>query len=569
MKAFRAFAFSSLAWVGLCLLIAPWVVRGDVARTTTATSGGSGSTSGPVTVAGQSGVASLGSDVVTNGTFTGNATGWTLGGGGGAPDWAYNSNNVTHANGGGTTALSPSSALTIAVGERWLVKWTISNYVAGTLNVTIGGASISAPTRANGSYQAVLITTTTGNLLFTPTTTLDCTLDTISAQKVTPTTAALTFTSTGTYPTEFRQGGASLANFFLGQNAGASDSTGSFNLGLGHDNLNGMMTGVGDVAVGSNALEFAALGSFNIAIGTSALRSHLSGNDNVAIGSNALTNHTLGASNVAIGKNAGSSNFTGTDNVLIGLSAGTAGTGSNNVLLGSTTDSGAANYCFGIGYGATCTASNQGLLGGASANAGITDLYVGQGVTKGSPAGVTIHATGGTSSDNAGGPLTIAAGISTGAGAPPSISFQTSVAAASSSTAQTLIDRHIIRGAVKSVTDNSATNIISWTVASGTVAGGTVNYCIEATDGTDFQEVCGVVAVACVNKGGTISNNASILGTEARITSTGTLTTAFDFAATSCTLRLTANTSLASPSAGYPRIFYTLTNNGTQAVAPQ
>ena len=176
---------------------------------------------------------------------------------------------------------------------------------------------------------------------------------------------------------------------------------------------------------------------------------------------------------------------------------------------------------------------------------------------------------GGTDTDTAGGSLTIHPGTGTGTGGSGDMIVQAAEAGSTGSTANTQQDRVRIVAKAKSVTNNSATSILAFTLASGSNAGGNIDYCVESTNGTDFQTVCGIVAVACTNKAGTFANNASILGTEARITSTGTMTTAFDFAATSCTLRLTANSSLTSITAGYPRIRYTVMNNGTQAITPQ
>ena len=72
-----------------------------------------------------------GADMVTNGTFTGNATGWTLGLADGAPDWAYSSNTVTHANGGGTATLEPSTPLTVVAGRTYRITFTLSALTAG------------------------------------------------------------------------------------------------------------------------------------------------------------------------------------------------------------------------------------------------------------------------------------------------------------------------------------------------------------------------------------------------------------------------------------------------------
>ena len=117
--------------------------------------------------------------VVLNGTFTGNATGWTLGGGGGAPDWHYNgANGVDHNNGGGTAILTPAVALVSRVGTVYYLTYTISNYMAGTITPTLGGVGGTGRT-SNGTFTDTITATTTGNLFFTPTTTFVGTIDNI------------------------------------------------------------------------------------------------------------------------------------------------------------------------------------------------------------------------------------------------------------------------------------------------------------------------------------------------------------------------------------------------------
>jgi Collagen triple helix repeat (20 copies) len=64
----------------------------------------------------------LGSELVTNGSFTGSATGWTLGSG-----WTYSSNAVNK-DADGTATLSQSVAIT--AGKVYAVTFTISNWTA-------------------------------------------------------------------------------------------------------------------------------------------------------------------------------------------------------------------------------------------------------------------------------------------------------------------------------------------------------------------------------------------------------------------------------------------------------
>lgn len=69
----------------------------------------------------------LGSELLTNGTFTGNATGWTLPSG-----WAYSANTVVHSS-NGAGAMQPSTALTtVIVGFEYQYSIEISALTVGT-----------------------------------------------------------------------------------------------------------------------------------------------------------------------------------------------------------------------------------------------------------------------------------------------------------------------------------------------------------------------------------------------------------------------------------------------------
>lgn len=109
---------------------------------------------------------------VTNGSFTGSATGWTLGSG-----WAYGTNNVNHTSG---TATMTQTSMNVIIGGVYTVTYTISGMSAGTVTVSIGGAAGTARS-ANGTYTQALTATTTGTLTFTPTTTFNGTIDDVYA----------------------------------------------------------------------------------------------------------------------------------------------------------------------------------------------------------------------------------------------------------------------------------------------------------------------------------------------------------------------------------------------------
>lgn len=126
---------------------------------------------------------SLGADKVTNGNFTGNATGWTLAGG-----WTYNANAVNKdSNGVGTL----SQDCTEVAGETYIVQFTITGMTVGTVTPSVGGTSGIAVT-ANGTYKQLITAATTANLTFTPSNTARFTIDTVSMKKLTGTTSKFT-----------------------------------------------------------------------------------------------------------------------------------------------------------------------------------------------------------------------------------------------------------------------------------------------------------------------------------------------------------------------------------------
>jgi hypothetical protein len=109
---------------------------------------------------------------VANGTFTGSAASWTLGAG-----WAYGTNNVTHTS--GTATLVPNPAVNIVIGGVYTLTYTVSGRSAGTITPTLGGAAGTART-TNGTFIQALTATTTGNLIFTPDTAFNGTIDDVS-----------------------------------------------------------------------------------------------------------------------------------------------------------------------------------------------------------------------------------------------------------------------------------------------------------------------------------------------------------------------------------------------------
>ncbi len=122
----------------------------------------------------------------------------------------------------------------------------------------------------------------------------------------------------------------SLNNIFVGQGAGASNTTGSSNTASGTEALYSNTTGDGNVANGVNALRSNIIGSYNTASGWGALYSNLDGGSNVATGADALRLNTVGHNNTALGTTSLYSNTVGSDNTATGseaLYSNTTGTG--------------------------------------------------------------------------------------------------------------------------------------------------------------------------------------------------------------------------------------------------
>lgn len=118
----------------------------------------------------------------------------------------------------------------------------------------------------------------------------------------------------------------------------------------------------------------------------------------------------------------------------------------------------------------------------------------------------------------------------------------------------------------KALTNNSATNIISATIASGSAIGGTIRYVIEVTNGTDYQVETGYVTYTAANKAGTVTATATEHDSQQTVTS-GTLATTWAISAASpAVISVNANSSL-TPSGGYPRITFSMENHGRQAIA--
>jgi len=290
-------------------------------------------------------------------------------------------------------------------------------------------------------------------------------------------------------------------NSAMGMSALYSNTTGNYNSAMGYAALNYNTTGIRNSAMGYQALYSNTTGNYNSAMGYYALRYNTTGNYNSAMGyaadfyvPSAITttaaavgteleigNYYYRVSYVLDTKETALSAYksvtTTSGNQQVDLSGiptysgpmtctarkiyrnevGYSGVfylvtiisdNTTTIYTDSMTDATLVgqslpndpDYAIMLGYNAKAFESNQLVLG--SDGTGITHAYLGEGVYATTPVGITLHATGGQGTDNAGGDFTIAAGIGTGTGAGGDIIFQTAAAGGGSGdSANSLSDR--------------------------------------------------------------------------------------------------------------------------------
>ena len=260
--------------------------------------------------------ATYGTDPVTNGSFTGSASGWTLGGGA-----VYGTNNVTLV--AGSTV---EQSVSVVAGTQYQIEWTGTG---GTITVALGAAAGTS----DGSAVA-LVAPSTGVVTLRLTFSGAGSVDDITARPVSPSAAATTVGGI-----EVRLPVAS--SFAIGTSAQRSLTTGANNTGIGFAAQRSLTTGVNNVGVG-----FAA--QFSLTTGA----------NNTAIGVNAQRSLTTGVNNTGFGVNAQYSPA--------GLTANATTTGLRQTMIGVETGQSSAtqiNDAVGVGYWAVCGADKAMALG--------------------------------------------------------------------------------------------------------------------------------------------------------------------------------------------------------------
>lgn len=117
-------------------------------------------------------------NMVTNGTFTGDSTGWTVA----TDQWTYGANAMAKdADGTGTITQATCAAVVDSIYE---VVHTISSWSVGTVTPSMGGVN-GVARGADGTFKEYMKATATTAITFTPSNTSRFTEDDIACYKLT------------------------------------------------------------------------------------------------------------------------------------------------------------------------------------------------------------------------------------------------------------------------------------------------------------------------------------------------------------------------------------------------
>ncbi len=316
-----------------------------------------------VMAAASGGAASLGAELLLNGTFDSDLSDWTAG-----ANWAWGAGGTADHSAGSVETLTQTVATTSGTHYQVVVVLSAvsASNVVMTLTSSSGGESftLSSATTYTYSFKAG---TASSTLTFTPNTAFVGSITSVSMKAITPATvyALATMDSAGG-----RSGLCSVATAASRNNCLA---------GLGAGVL--YTTGVSGTAFGRSAAASNTVANETSAFGYYALTANQSGGANSAFGANCLIANTIGAANSAFGRSAMASNVDGMNSVAFGYNAGryySTGTDaltsvSYGVYIGSNARANANTMTneIVIGYNAVGNGSNTATIG----NTSLTDVY--------------------------------------------------------------------------------------------------------------------------------------------------------------------------------------------------
>lgn len=337
-------------------------------------------------------VAATGSELITNGSLTGSAAGWTLGN-----CAAYGSNQVTLTNTSCSQRYVTAPSFSTVAGRTYYVTFTISN-VSDDLVYFYFNQNTIAPEWGpyhNGTYTIAVKTTYTGteSIFFGSwynNAGSTWTIDDVSVKEapaVTPSfvvngydgssilTVGSTFgnlffgqaagSKTASYLNTFQN--TFIGNFsgkentngnrntFLGYNTGSANTTGYLNTFIGNGAGAANTTGASNTFIGENSGNLTSTGFNNLFAGHAAGSVNTSGYFNTFIGPYAGYYNTTGAYNTTLGFIAGGNITTGSNNIMLGYVDAPLATGSNQLNIG--------NLIFGTGLDGTGSTLSSGNIG--------------------------------------------------------------------------------------------------------------------------------------------------------------------------------------------------------------
>jgi hypothetical protein len=309
----------------------------------------------------------LGTTPATSGTTGFGTAGYLMQtqGSGSAPTWVAQSSITA---GSATTATTATNATNVGVTDNTSssATWypTIVSTTTGNLPITTSSTKMSFVPSTGLLTVTGLSASSFSTSSFS---TSSITVSGIASGRVPYTTTGGLFTSsanllyTGTdltvYGITVGRGAGAQTNTAIGASALSVNVGGYNNTAVGTYTLNANLSGAGNTAIGNYAMSNNQSGSSNTALGSQALGYNISGNNNVAIGEQSLTfggsitasnNNTAignsslyecrGNQNTAIGYQSGNLLTTGTKNVILGSYSGNNGsldirTSSNNIVL--------------------------------------------------------------------------------------------------------------------------------------------------------------------------------------------------------------------------------------------
>jgi hypothetical protein len=180
---------------------------------------------------------------------------------------------------------------------------------------------------------------------------------------------------------------------------------------------------------------------------------------------------------------------------------------------------------------------------------------------------LTLQAGGATTgaTDKDGGMLVLSPGVPTGTGK-TSVRIKRYLRAVSTGTSDNESYDAVIIPSEVAISDGVAKSLFEIALPSGGIAGGSIEYSIQATDGTDHQALTGYVTFAAINKGGAYTTQITeVAGNQAKAVSAGTITAAWTIlnGTNKVTIQVTGDTSL-TPTAFV--IYYKIHNAGIQTL---